>query len=628
MQKSFAHLLAIILRLAIVLLIYTVCRLLFYIFNYSYFSDAAAGDLLSYFISGLKFDLSAIVVINCVYIIFQLLPVKARHHKVYRHTMTALFHITNSIGILANCIDLVYFTFTFKRTTADALDFFTMGEDLRNLMPVFVKDYWYVFLIWLLLTFCMIWLYRKTPATEAGDENRWYLKHSVIFAITLPLFLLAYRGGFQLKPISIISAGEYAVAKHIPLVVNTPFTIIKTLEQPGIEPKIYFTEAEANAIFKPYQRGGKRVKKKMNVVVIILESFSKEYIGALSGNESYTPFLDSLIKKSYVFTNAYANGKRSIEALPAIVAGIPTLMNEPYLTSVYGSNRISSIATALKEKGYTTSFYHGGINGTMGFDAFAKLAGFDAYYGRNEYNNDEHYDGNWGIWDEEFYQYFAQGLNTTKQPFLSAFFSLSSHHPFEIPAKYESTFKDGPLEIHRSVRYADHALKRFFETASKMKWYKNTLFVITADHTGPPEKPYYNTSVGMHAVPIIFFKGDGSMKGTDDRMMQHIDIMPTVLGYTGYAQRYFAFGNDMSNKKQRSFAVHFVNNTYQLLQHDYALHFNGSNTTGFYNFTTDSLMASDVRIQKRDTAHQMEKLLKAFIQVYHNSLINNSMTVK
>jgi hypothetical protein len=626
MQKSIAHVRVLITRLTAVLLIYLVCRLLFYAFNHAYYKDTTVGELLKYLFFGLRFDIPAIIVINAPYIILQLLPFKLRYHNAYQKSLRILFYITNSLGILANCIDLVYFRFTFKRTTADALSFFTMGDDLGNLMPVFIKDYWYIFLIWIALTWALIWMYKRTRMPAPTEGNMWHIKQASVFIVSMAVFLLGYRGGFQLKPVSIISAGEYADARHIPIIVNTPFTIIKTLEQPGIEPRTYFSPAEALSIYSPYHKSSGSFRQ-MNVVVIIMESFSKEYT-SLGGGESYTPFLDSLMREGLVFTNAYANGKRSIEALPAIVAGVPTVMNEPYITSVYGSNRIESIPSLLKQKGYTTAFYHGGINGTMGFDAFATLAGFDRYYGLNEYNNEKDYDGNWGIWDEEFFQYFANNLNTTQQPFCTAFFSLSSHHPFAIPAKYKVKLSTGPLEIHQCVRYADLALGRFFQTASRMPWFQNTLFVITADHTGLPGSTFYNNSIGNYAIPIIFYKGDGSLKGVNNGFMQHIDLMPSIMDLLGYDKSYFCFGSSAFAGAKARYGIQFFNDTYQLMDSSYVLQFDGSKSLSLYNFAQDSLLEHDLLKEQQTKTAEMEKYLKAFIQVYHHSLVGNSMTAQ
>jgi phosphoglycerol transferase MdoB-like AlkP superfamily enzyme len=168
----------------------------------------------------------------------------------------------------------------------------------------------------------------------------------------------------------------------------------------------------------------------------------------------------------------------------------------------------------LKCKGYGSAFFHGGINSSMGFSAFAAQAGFDKYYGKDEYNNDRDYDGIWGIWDEEFLQFFAEKLNDMPQPFCTAVFTLSSHHPFKLPQRHESRFPEGSDPLTKCISYTDYALRRFFETAQTQSWYANTLFVITADHASHPLHAEYETSVGQMSVPIIYFAPNGVLVPT------------------------------------------------------------------------------------------------------------------
>ena len=135
-----------------------------------------------------------------------------------------------------------------------------------------------------------------------------------------------------------------------------------------------------------------------------------------------------------------------------------------------------------------------------------------------------------GVWDEEFFQFFANKLNTFQQPFCSAIFSVSSHHPFKVPTRYEGKFRKGPLPIHECIGYTDFSLKRFFATASKMPWYDSTLFVITADHANEPYFPEYKTNIGVYAAPVFFYKPGGSLKKAVVDIAQQIDIMPTIFG--------------------------------------------------------------------------------------------------
>ena len=621
MHNTLSYFSQLIKRLGIVLFLLIICRVLFYLFNLKYFSELSFSELSSAFLYGFLFDISAIIMVNCLFIVLSLIPYSNTYFK---KTVNWIFYLCNGLALAANCLDLVYFHFTFKRSTIDVFDFLTMGEDLKQLLPIFVKQYWYIFLIFFALIYIMVWLYKKTGRVNYQIRAKEAHVYLILSIVLCGIFILGYRGGFQLKPITIITASKYASVKNIPLVLNTPFTIVKSAEQKEIVPVNYFSEQELNKIYDPVHKPYGTEMKKDNVVVIILESFSFEYVGALTGKKIYTPFLDSLIKESFILKNAYANCKRSIEALPAIFAGLPTLMDEPYITSAYGSNNITSLANLLKKEGYSTSFFHGATNGTMSFDSFTKYAGFDKYYGRKEYNNDKDFDGSWGIWDEEYLQYFANEINKMKKPFLTSIFTLSSHHPFKLPEKYENKFPEGELEIHKTIAYTDHSLKLFFEKIKNAPWYKNTLFVITADHTGISEDKFYTNKIGSFKIPILFFHPSDSLKGEFKNIAQQADIMSSVLDYLQYDKKHFSFGNSVFDTTARRSTVNFSNNVYQLLSDSFALEFDGKKTIGFYNYKKDSLLKNNIP-SNLPLKTELENYLKAYIQHYHNALINNKM---
>ncbi len=632
MQKNFGNLFGLLKHLFPLLIIYAAYRLLFYFFYYSYFSDLSLWKLSSILFFGLRFDLSVIILSNFLFVLLYLLPFAFREKNWYRILLKWLFWSVNSLAMLANCVDLVYFQFTLKRTNATVFHFFggKIGNDLGHLLPLFLKEYWYILAIWMVLSYFIYYLYKKTEKIfpQQWTTKQYSLQTAILIGFS-PLCIITYRGGFQLKPISIVSAGEYAPAKYVPLVVNTPFAILKTLDVPAIEPSVYWpheNEITIKELFNPNHKAKNGTFKKLNVFVITLESFSKEYIGALNGKSNgYTPFLDSLISESLIFTNAFSNGKTSIEGIPAIVSSIPTWMNEPFITSPYGSNQMNSLANLLKKQGYYSAFFHGGTNGTMGFDAFANLAGYDDYFGRTEYNNEKDYDGNWGIWDEEFLQYTANTINKKQQPFFATVFTLTSHHPFPIPAKYKNQFKEGALPIEKSIAYTDYALKIFFESAKKMPWFNNTLFVLSADHTGISTDPYYTNNIGNYSIPIIFYMPNSKLKGCDSTITQQIDIMPSVLDFLNYPLPYFAFGTSVFDTAQQHFAFVFRYDLFQLIENNYLLQFNGDKATDLFHFTTDSLLKDNLILKDSVLAKKMENHTKAIIQTYQQSLINNKM---
>ena len=618
-------------RIAVLLLLFSVCRILFLIFNYPYFEDAGTADILLSFLYGLRFDITAIVICNLLLIFLHFFPFLFFYSSWYQKILGFLFYLVNIPLLLLNCIDLVLFRFAGKRATADVFKIMSFGEDFTNAVPKMILDFWYVLLLFILLVVALIWLYRKFGLTASAENRinnlffrRWVRPLS--YLVMAFLVFTGFRGGLQYKPVNILSASQIGSGQVTALVLNTPFSVIKSYGK-GALTEMHFFPAEEAERLSPVIHAPKRSSpfRSMNVVVIILESYGKEYIGALNNKSGYTPFLDSLIGNSLVFPNAFANGKRSIEGIPAILAGIPALMQEPYITSAYAGNTVTSLATVLNSKGYNSTFFHGGTNGTMGFDNFARMAGLRKYFGRKEYGHDDDFDGSWGIYDGPFFQRMVRECSPMQEPFLSVLFTISSHHPYKLPASMESAFPKGTLPIHQSIQYTDFSLKEFFKSASSQPWYNNTLFVITADHTALSEKPFYQNRVGMYSIPVIYFCPDGSLKGNSLRTTQQIDILPSVLDFLHYDKPFFAFGTSVFDSVASGTAVNFINDSYQLIRDDFTLVLDTISENKLFKFTTDSTLQKNVFTENQTSAVAMENHLKAIIQQFNHTMLMNKM---
>lgn len=586
-------------------------------------------DVLVVFMAGLRFDLVAITILNILFIALHALPLKVFFTKGYQILLAFLFYTFNAIAIIFNCVDFAFYKFVLKRSGADLIDVILLGEDTGNNLAAMAKDFWHVPVLAALIIASMIYGYRKIKVPRytiaaIGSTRQSKIKSWLLLIPFAGLVLVAFRGGVQYKPLRIISASEYSSPQNATLILNTTFTIIKTFNQKGVEQVSYFTDTKADEIFNPTTVFKKdKPFRNLNVVVIILESIGKEYIGAFNNGKGYTPFLDSLIKQSLTFQYSYANSKKSIEGIPAVLASIPAMMNEPFITSIYGGDKINAIASLLKTKGYETAFFHGGNNGTMGFDNFTAAAGYDKYYGRNEYGSKD-YDGNWGIFDEPFYNFFVTKMNAMQQPFHTALFTISSHHPYTIPDHLKNKFPKGTLPGHESVGYADYALKSFFDLASKQPWYDSTLFVITADHTSMSEGEYYKNKLGIYAVPVIYFMPHDSLKGWSMQVTQHAAILPSVMDYLNYDAPFVAFGTSVFDSSAPKFAANYMDDSYQLID-DYLIQFDGEKVTSSYAYKTDSLLTQNVMSTTTNLAAR-EALLKAYIQQFNNGLIKNKMS--
>ena len=309
---------------------------------------------------------------------------------------------------------------------------------------------------------------------------------------------------------------------------------------------------------------------------------------------------------------------------------------EPFFLTPASMNDVSGIAGELKNKGYYSAFFHGAENGSMGFQAFARKTGFTDYFGRTEYDDDKRFggdkdfDGMWAIWDEPFLQFFATKMSEFKQPFVSAVFTASSHHPYTIPEQYQNIYKEEGIVIHKCIRYTDNALRLFFSKAKTQPWYKNTLFVITSDHTNLSDHAYYQTDLGGFCSPIIFFAPSGDLQpGMRNAIAQQIDIMPTVLSYLGYDRHYVAFGCDLlTTKDEDTWAVNYLNGIYQYVKGDWLLQFDGHKAKALYRFRTDLLLKDNLLTKEPEVTKDMERQVKAIIQSYMTRMVNNQLTPK
>lgn len=612
----------------------TITRVAFYCYNASLFADISFGEFLTILRGGLKFDTTAIIYLNIVFIVMNILPFRFVYKTVYQKVAKWIYIVTNAIGLIANVSDTIYYQFTLKRTTSLVISQFANEENMFALFGKFIFQWWYATLFAILLIVVLIFLYDRFTLKQPITSNIKFYGSSVV-AMCLVVFLCygGVRGGFRhsTRPISLADAGEYVKQPNeMAIVQNTPFTFLRTIGKSGLQPLHYFEQDEVEQYFSPYHHVSDTTgMRKCNVVVIILESWGREYIGFLNKDipnyHGYTPFMDSLMEHSLVFKYAYANGRKSIDAIPSVVAGIP-YVKVPYVLSHYSSNKTCSLAKYLGEQGYYTAFFHGAPNGSMGFQSFTHLAGYQDYFGKNEYNNDADFDGIWGIWDEEFFHFFAEKMNTFQQPFFTSIFSLSSHHPFQVPKRYEGKFPEGPLPLHKCLGYTDNALRQFFKYAKTMPWYENTLFVISADHASVAYLDEYKNTPGAFAIPILFYKPDNSLQKFDTTTIaQQTDILPSVLSYLHYPQDYFAFGKNLFDTTKSQMAINYTNENFQCFYKDYVLQFDEKKSVNMYNFKTDRFFKNDLLNTGLSEQTEMENYIKAFLQEYTTRMIENRM---
>ena len=617
-------------RLSLLLLVYFGLRLAFYYFNQDVFEAASTGQLLLAFLHGIRFDISAILYLNLPFVVLSVFPGNAiLAKKSYQRFLRLLFLIPNTIFFFLNILDIEYFKFIGRRTSNEL---FTISQDIADQAGHLALDYWYFIFFTLVLGFAIYKVYPAYPAPNPSEAPYWKTKKvwgHLLFAI---IFTLAIRGGMQYKPLRLPHAFVHEPAVLGNLVLNSTFTFLKSLKSISLERDNYFKDQPAVAQYLEFQPAhylqASPPAQRENVVIIILESFSSEYIGIENNGLGYTPFFDSLATQGAFFRHNYANGKKSIQALPSILSGLPSLMETPIISSVYESNQIFGLGTILGPAGYTTSFYHGAVNGTMGFNAYSKTIGIQRYYGLNEYPENlkaRDYDGLWGIVDEAYLQYVCNQLTLQKQPFATTVFTLSSHDPYYVPSQYAGKFPKGDLAIHETIGYTDYALRQFFKLAAQQPWYPNTLFILTGDHTHKTSVKSYKNLIGMYKVPLLFFHPTKKFPAVNvNQISQHADILPTLVDYLQVpTNRLLPFGHSLLDPNLKGKAMFFLNGIATLLHQDYITQILPDKSVKLYQYQIHNLKPIKQEPPAIKKKYQTE--LQAYLQYFRNGLLENNL---
>ena len=615
--------------------IYFAARIIYLAENWSYFAQGLTfSHLLELMRGGLLFDTSAIMVTHIPYIVLMLLPLHLKETMAWQQLCRWLFLVVNGLALAVNLCDAVYFQYTMRRTTTTV---FSEFSNEHNLGGIFLTETWHH--LYLVLAFAVLmWLAYKLYRTAYVGRTtyRWWQYDTAMvlsLAVCAPFVVGGLRGGFStaVRPITISNANQYAERPvEAALVLNTPFSLYRTIGKAVFVVPAYYADRSAmEAVYSPVHVPADTVPMtKKNVVVLIVESFGREYIGALNTTleqgryTGYTPFVDSLIARSITFRYSYCNGRKSIDGMPSILSSIPMFV-EPFFLTPASMNHVSGMASLLAGKGYQTAFFHGAQRGSMGFQAFARSTGFQDYYGREDYEADKRFggsndfDGTWAIWDEPFLQYYAAKMSDMQQPFMTAVFTASSHNPFVVPEQYRDVYPEEGIVMHKCIRYTDMALRKFFQTASRQPWYQNTIFVLTSDHTNMSDHDEYQTALGGFCSPIVIFEPGRTDRQPEmqDKIAQQIDILPTVMGLLHYDRPYFAFGIDvLQTPADETWAVNYLNGIYQYVKHGHVLQFDGQQSRGLFALD-DSLMQHNL-VDRQPVQQQMERELKAIIQQY------------
>ena len=483
-------------RVVLLYVVLMLCRVVFYIYNRALIGVLPLDELWSLICGSMKFDTVSILYANAIFILLSVVPLHLREKRWWQSVMYWYYVIVNALLLVSvNIADAIYFRYTQKRFSADEI-FFANNDNSLQLIFKFAAENWYMVLIGVVFIALLAVGYRRRARVEVVFAGVWYYLAGVVTMLAaVGLAVGGVRGGFtkMTRPITISNATLYTADNaRATMILSNPFAILRTISSSGkLHYEKYFDEQTLATIYSPEHFPAEGTAPTeltgRNVVLFIMESFSAEHSALLrpdlyedSEQKGYTPFFDSLMRQSYTFYNMYANGKRSIQALPAVWSSIPSFKS-PFVLMPQALAETRSLPAILKDKGYETMFFCGSDHGSMGFGAYARQAGIENLYSRQDYekvHGSGDFDGYWGIWDEKFLNYMGEVLSEQKEPFFSTMFTLTSHHPFVIPQEYEGVYPKGYTPNHQCVGYVDDAFRKFFAKHENDEWFRNTILCL------------------------------------------------------------------------------------------------------------------------------------------------------
>jgi len=600
------------------LLIFSLLRLVFHIYNADLLAlPTGIGGIMKAYFWGFRYDLAVLfpailpclllLLINSLWLKKDWLAGLARW----------LLWLTGIVLIVISVADIPYFRFNSRRATSEVFD---VIKDSSSAFSSFLVQY----LLFVLLTFVlMVVLGKAIGINRRYKDTRSWLPISLLIVV----FVLAGNFGRTLTPKNI---SFHVRPEYNALVSNTPmslgYSILKGQE--ALEPKRYFSsKMELEKQFDiHYALEADTIMEKRSVVIFVLESFSNEYLVPGHRNKAPTPFLDSLMKKSIVFTNAYANGTTSAYGLMSILGGIPPFMDEPYFSSIYGQNRIRGIGSLMRDAGYSTSFFYGAEDDHYGFRKNMTLLGIDQYHSMEDYPGDD-FDGHWGIYDEPFFDYVAAELKSGSDPVFATIFNISTHFPYMVPMEYQSVLPKGNLPSHQSIAYTDLALQGFFNQIQTDPDLSSGIFVFVADHWAKMREMEDKSAVGIYRIPMFIYDPLQPTGSQAHHIAQQVDVVPTILDMLNYSGPWTSFGSSALDEKDYRFTYNEFENIYRIIDSTYVLAYDENREVSFslHNHQTDPELKENIIDRKPELVIQLEARLKAVIQTYNNSLVNNSL---
>lgn len=596
------------------LILFPIFRLVFLIYHSPFPDDPSFGEMLLGLITGFRLDISVasyLFGIPALVIIFS----PPRFSKSANQIIRWYYHIITLLVILIILSNLVIFGYWGTLLNNRAIAFLSQPrEALASVTGVQLSSY---ILLLIIITGLTIIFNRKLVLNHIPNTNISVIKRTAFTIIAGLIVGFGLRGGWQLIPVN-ESAAVYSTNYSLnQMAINPVWYLMHNLHQSGIaekNPYVFMNDDEAAIITNSYLKKSDRDTtsifsniKNPNIVIILLESWTADIIEPLEGIRGVTPFFTELTTKGLLFTSTYSSGFRTDQGLIAALSGFPSQPNKSIIRFPTKVAQLPSLVRSFSEKKYNTSFYYGGETGFANMNNYLKQSGIQHITDINDFSFDLR-NSKWGVHDEYVFGRQCRDLSGNKEPFLSVLLTLSTHEPFEVPIQTPFETGDESEMFKKSAWYTDYCLKNYFSEASKTDWYKNTIFILMADHGHrlPLLRDYNDPRIRQ--IPLLIYGAPlaDKYKGTRISTLanQH-DFPSTLLSNLNMNDSAFTWSVNITDAQR---------NSYVYLSLDYAVTFLTQQDTVLI-----TLPKGEVTIGKNETSIIAAK---AFLQRLYSSFIS------
>ncbi len=627
------------------LLLFVCFRVAFFLKYHPLFAGISFFDIGASFLRGFRFDLAVVFQINSLLFLILFFPGRWVLSRWFQTAYKYLVSTLLTLQAVILCIDLEYYGFVHRHL---AMDIINTRNDLPSMISLAMSQYplqlaaigcsigamWYATTRFL--------QHRSTDTYPAVTGYSRFVSPALHMFLIAALTVVCWRGGLQSKPLRVSNAfpDDNIVLGHLSL--NGIYTMSQALYKSGMELKVNYdydmAVANVRAMLEdgngtfvngryPLLRhtpGKKTAGTPPNVVIFIMESWSGDSVGALGSDKGLTPNFDALARDGYLFTDLFSVGQRSLDAVVSILCSFPSFSQCTVVGKVYEQNKVIGIGTILKQKGYETLFICGAHRGSMGFDAFSRKIGFDRYIAKEDFPlPGKCFDGSWGVYDEYAFARADSEFRKMKKPFLAVMYTLNPHPPYKTPDGFQKIAAGENAEYYNALNYCDSALGQYFKQARGADYFKNTLFVIVADHC---EGHHEKSVIDSFRIPCLFYFPGKIKPRRDPNVASQLDILPGIVDTLGIDCTHAALGSSPFGRRGGTRNAFIgCGNLFGWVNEDSVLLQAGDKPMALYEWRRDKLQHTNLLAAEGNTVQAQENKLLSFLKVTQTVLTQNQI---